>query len=399
MAPVQLHTRMTSRDPAEAHRTSTPLELFYDLTFVVAIAQLSVSLHHGLVDGPVGEAIVGYLMVFFAIWWAWVNFTAFASAYDTDDTLYRLAVFVQMTGVLILAAGIPRGFDEREFGIMVAGYVVMRLALVAQWLRAAHSDPERRPCTLRYALGVTVVQMAWLVWIRLPDSLFFPVGLMLVATELAVPVWAEAAGRTSWHPGHMAERSGLFTIIVLGESILAAAAGVQRAVDADGAVADVVPVVVGGLLIVFAMWSVYFDLPIEEAAERARSMFGDRMTSAFAWGYGHYFIFAGAGAVGAGLAVAVDQATTGTRLSDVQAGLAVALPVCAYLLAVWALNFRMKRPGPLRIYAVPVTVVLVLAASAGPQPALAIGLILAALVGANTVYSAKVVPPRANPAG
>ena len=88
-------------------------------------------------------------MVFFAIWWAWVNFTWFASAYDVDDLLYRLFTFVQIVGVLILAAGVESAFTAGNFTIMTIGYVVMRVAMVAQWLRAAAGDPAARPAALR----------------------------------------------------------------------------------------------------------------------------------------------------------------------------------------------------------------------------------------------------------
>jgi low temperature requirement protein LtrA len=127
---------MSSRDPAEDHRVSTPLELFFDLTFAVAVAQAANGLQEGLADGHVRNVLVGYPLVFFAIWWAWMNFTWFASAYDTDDVAYRVSVLVQMTGILILAAGIPRALDGFHFGVMVLGYVVIRLAMVALWLRA-----------------------------------------------------------------------------------------------------------------------------------------------------------------------------------------------------------------------------------------------------------------------
>ena len=101
------HQRMVARDTEESHRASTPLELLFDLCFVVAISQASGRLHHGLEEGRIGFTIVHYLMVFFAIWWAWVNFTWFASAYDVDDVLYRLTTLVVITGALILAAGVP----------------------------------------------------------------------------------------------------------------------------------------------------------------------------------------------------------------------------------------------------------------------------------------------------
>jgi low temperature requirement protein LtrA len=85
---------MLSRSSTEEHRASTPLELLFDLCFVVAVAQAAGQLHHALADGHVAHGVTGYAMVFFAIWWAWMNFTWFASAYDTDDVLYRVATLV-----------------------------------------------------------------------------------------------------------------------------------------------------------------------------------------------------------------------------------------------------------------------------------------------------------------
>src|SRR5262245_3341671 len=104
---------LRGRDPHEEHRASTPLELFVDLCFVVAVAQAAAQLHHALAEDHVSQALVAYPTTFFAIWWAWMNFTWFASAFDNEDrtVVYRLAVFVQIAGILILAAGIPRLFN------------------------------------------------------------------------------------------------------------------------------------------------------------------------------------------------------------------------------------------------------------------------------------------------
>src|SRR5476649_1997941 len=96
----QLHVPMRGRG-TEGHRTSSPLELLFDLTFVVAIASLTGELAHGLLGGHPG-AISAFLMVFAAVWWAWINFTWFASAFDVDDALYRVLTLVQMAGVLVL---------------------------------------------------------------------------------------------------------------------------------------------------------------------------------------------------------------------------------------------------------------------------------------------------------
>ncbi len=377
---MQLHVRMSSRDPLEEHRAATPLELFFDLTFVVAVAQAAASLHHGLVDGHAGDALVGFPLVFFAIWWAWMNLTWFASAYDTDDATYRLAVLVMMTGVLILAAGVPRAFDGGHFEVIVAGYVVMRAAMVGLWLRAAASHPEGRACALRYAAGIAVLQVAWLARLALPDGFAVPSFLVLVAAELAVPMWAETVGRTSWHPRHIAERYQLFTIIVLGETLLAATVGVQAALDDEAVFGDLAAVVVGGLLVVFSMWWIYFDLPAEHVVERARSAFAEKLGGPFLWGYGHYVVFAAAAAAGAGLAVAVDQATHHSELTDLEAGFAATVPVAVYVTMVWALHYRDKQPGWHRTFAVPVAAVLIVASAASPEPVLVTGLLLAGLV-------------------
>ena len=328
----RLVARMTARSPHEPHRAATPLELFFDLVFVVAIAQAASGLHHAIAEAHPLEGLLGYSMVFFAIWWAWMNFTWFASAYDSDDLPYRLAVFVQIAGALILAAGVPDMFADRAPNLAtVAGYVVMRLALVAQWLRAAASDPERRTTALRYAVGIAAVQLAWIAMLFVP-RLWLPGFLTLAALELAVPLWAERASPTTWHPQHIAERYGLLTLIVLGESILAANLAIQAALASGEALSTLVPMIVGGLLIVYSMWWVYFDRPVHDLLTSLRK--------AIVWGYGHYLVFAAAAAVGAGLAVSVDQVNHHSKVGSVGAGAAVAIPVAVYLLCLWFLHDR-----------------------------------------------------------
>jgi low temperature requirement protein LtrA len=385
---MELHVRMAGRDPAEAHRASTPLELFFDLTFVVAVSQAAAGLHHGLVTGDAAEALVGFPLVFFAIWWAWMQFTCFASAYDTDDVFYRLAVLLQLTGVLVLAAGVPRALGERDFGITTLGYVMMRLAIVGQWLRAAASHPDGRPCALRYAAGITLAQLGWVARLALPDAAAAVAFVGLVAVELAIPFWAEGAARTPWHPGHIAERFGLFTLIVLGESVLSATVGVQVALDGSARFADLAPVVIGGILTVFCMWWLYFEMPTERATARIRAQFSQRLSGGFVWGYGHYVVLASAAAVGAGLAVAVDQATHHSGLTDAEAGLAITVPVTVFVMTVWALHYGDKAPGPLRLFAVPAAAVLVLASAFTPEPVLTTGAVLTALIGAGVAVQA-----------
>jgi low temperature requirement protein LtrA len=323
---------MSGRDPAEEHRASTPLELLFDLTFVVAVARAGIELHHALAQGDVGHALAGYAAVFFGLWWAWVNFTWFASAYDTDDVPYRLLTLLQMAGVLVFAAGIPAAFEHFDFTIAVVGYVIMRMALVTQWLRAAQSHPEGRAGTLRYAVGVTVIQLCWIGWLFVPGLAHLTGFFVLVAAELAVPAWAEFGGRpTPWHPGHIAERYGEFTIIVLGEVVAAIATAMQEAVDHSGPSPGLITAAAAGLLLVFALWWSYFK---HSAAEEIQQSL--RWT--FVWAFAHYLIFAAVAALGAGLQVVIGTLTHSTRVTPSFAAFTVAIPVTIYIVVLAQLS-------------------------------------------------------------
>ncbi|MCE1175769.1 MAG: low temperature requirement protein A [Burkholderiales bacterium] len=326
---------MRGREIHEQHRVSTPLELFFDLIFVVAIAFAGSQLHHAISANHALHGLVSYAMVFFAIWWAWMGFTWFASSFDTDDVPYRIAIFVQMTGALIVAAGIPSAFEQNQFLTVTIGYVVMRIASVTQWFRAAAQSPRFRKTALRYAFGVLLAQLGWLFLLVLPKQYWWWGYIFVVVFELMVPMWAERAGMTSWHPHHISERYGLFTIIVLGESILAATNATQEALAGGLFSANFLLFCLGALLTVFCMWWLYFE---DEAAKRLIDY-----KTAFYWGYGHYFIFAAAAAAGAGLAAQVDY-RVGTAQADATViGYGLAVPVAIYVLFTWLVHKRVSQ--------------------------------------------------------
>lgn len=378
-AGVGWYRPMRGRDTGEEGRTATPLELLFDLCFVVAVAQLGRQLEHAVSEAHFEAGVMAFAFTFFAIWWAWMNFTWFASAYDTDDVPYRVATLVQITGVLILAAGVPHAFREFDFTVPIIGYAVMRTALIAQWLRAARKgDRERRATALRYAVGITVAEAGWVAWLFVPDGWQQGWFVAFALVELAVPAYAEYRTRTPWHAHHISERYGLFTIIVLGESITAATVGIQEAVDgeAEARFADLASVVAGGLLIMFAMWWQYFSVPAHDLV-RARS---GRLRSVLTWGYGHALVFAGAAAVGPGLVVAAHQAIGTNELGERTAAAAVAVPAALYVLSVEFLQLRPYQRTPLVRRTFPVCAVLVLVAALAPHPVLAVGVVMSLAV-------------------
>ncbi len=315
------------RDPKEAHRAATPLELLFDLIFVVAIATAGQQLHHAMVEGHLWHALPTYCMVFFALWWAWMNFTWFASAYDNDDTLYRCLTFVQIAGSLVMAAGIPAVFQQHNFDVIIIGYVIMRLALVTQWIRVAKHDPERKVTAYRYAIGIVLVQLGWLVGNFSPIHMTTWLFLILVFFELAVPFYAEKHATTPWHPHHIVERYGLLTIIVLGESIIGSFAATQEAFSNRVINYQEVFLIIGGLLMMFAMWWVYFD--------RSHHHHQRRGVQPFLWGYGHFFIFISIAVLGAALAAAVDVSTQHAHISSQMMGLIIATSLAVYSTYIW----------------------------------------------------------------
>jgi len=222
---------------------------------------------------------------------------------------------------------------------MVLGYVIMRVALVFQWLRAAKDDPARRRICLIYAATISIAQVGWVVQIVVPlaalDAIIL--GGILVLIEMAGPVLAErqAAG-TPWHADHIAERHSLFAIIALGEGVVGTVAALSAAVDRQGWTLDAVLVGIAGMGLTFGMWWVYYLVPSGEILQRHR----DR---ASVWRYVQILIVTSIVATGAGLHVAAYFIEDRARITTVAAVLTVAVPVVTFLGLLHALYCYLVR--------------------------------------------------------
>jgi hypothetical protein len=196
------------RDPGEHGRTAASRELLYDLVFVVTFGQAANQFAHLLSEGHVPASIGGFVFAMFAVIWAWMNFSWFSSAFDTDDWVHRIATMVQMEGVTILALGLPAVFHSLDsahgvdIGVVVAGYVVMRVAMVFLWLRAAKHSPLYRSTCMTHVLTIVIAQIGWVAVALLPLPLVHAAGicLVLVLVELLGPYLAATRhGGTPWH--------------------------------------------------------------------------------------------------------------------------------------------------------------------------------------------------------
>lgn len=330
---------LTPRDAHEPHRAATPLELFFDLVSVIAIASAAAGLHHAIAEAHAAQGVLTFVMAFFGIWWAWMNFTWFASAYDNEDGLFRLLTMVIMAGSLTMAAGIGALFKSFDLTMMVFGYIIMRLGMIALWVRASLHDPDRRATALTYAIGIGIVQVYWVAFLLAqPLSAGTTYGLFLlgVVFELAVPVAAERKSETPWHRHHIIERYGLLTIIVLGETLLSGAMSLEVVADGVTNVAFI-HICLSALVIVFSMWWLYFSR--EEHLETTR------LRRALVWGYGHFIVFAAGAAVGAGFAVLIDIVAGHAHVPLIVGDYAVGIPVALYMAGLWFVRDRFCLAG------------------------------------------------------
>lgn len=363
--------RMRPRDADEAGRSATPLELFFDLVFVVAVSVAAVNLHHAFSEGHIVEGLLVYAVIFFGIWWAWINSTWFATSFGTDDWLYRVLTFVQMGGVLVLAAGIGPAFEDRDFSLLILSYVVMRVAMVTQWLRASRGAGESRRATQFYALGISVVQGLWLLSLLLPEPVsFFAIALLIVA-ELAVPIIAERQGETPWHPHHLTERFGLFTLILLGESLLASANAVIVAIEEVQELGPLLWIATLALVVTCALWWIYFWSPHHHLITD--------YASSVKHGYAHYFVFAAAGALSAGIEVEIDVLTEASALDPLVASFTVTVPIAVFVMGIWWIALRHQGDRVVN-WVVPIGALLVLLDPVLPFPVAMSAIILTLVV-------------------
>jgi low temperature requirement protein LtrA len=380
---------MATRDHTESHRQATWLELFFDLAFVVAVAQAAAQFEHAAAEGHLGDGLLGYLFAFAGIWWIWVSFTWFANFFDTDDVPYRLLMMVMIAGSLGLAAGVPQA-AHLDFRVYVGSYVVMRLAYVAQWVRVRRTgDPVMRTLAGRIIVLTVLVQLGWVAFLLVPVEWLVEAWIAWFALDLAIPIVSRWNPRLGGHWGHVRERYGLFTIIVLGEAVAAATIAISHAVDSglDFDAAPLLTLAAAGLVTVFSLWWIYFDFSGGHAFERGP-------VTVYVWAYAHYFVFAAIAALGAGIALAVARITDPdhVHLSDRAVALVPGVAVAVLLVFIVIIESASERgigaghvAGKLAVAAVGIAAALLAPVLTIPGAAVVSALALAGLVAYGVV--------------
>ena len=293
-------------------RTASRLELFFDLAFVLVVAELAIELRDDV--SPPGA--LKFAGLFATVWWAWVSATLYANRFDHDDVLYRLTKLASMAAVVGLAASATDATGER-FGTFVGCQVVLRGLLALQYARAYRHVVEARPVARLYLLGAAAGGLLWAVSLLVPRPLAFALWGAAVLAEALVPLIAtRAPADVPLHVEHLPERFALFVILVLGESVAAVAHGLYDAEWGPSAI----PVAVLSFVLAAALWWSYFDLAGARAKHLLNEVGGERSEYTHdVYIFGQLPLTLALATIGAGIELAVvesgrGEVPTGTRL-------------------------------------------------------------------------------------
>lgn len=286
----------------EPGRKVTWLELFFDLAFVAAVAKVG----SPLADDYSFAGLCRYAFLFFLIWWAWSGHSTFATRFDTDDAIQRGLTLVQIFVVAVMAVNAKDGLDSRSSAGFAAAYAIVRFLLVAQYLRA-RSILESRQLTTSFAIGFGAAAVCWLVSAVLPPPARYWLWAIALAIDVATPIaTAHLAVQAPPDAAHLPERYGLFTIILLGESLVAIMQGME---SQEGWSVSAALSAFLGMLFAFLVWWWYFDGAHGAAERTIRSR---RDARAFmVWSFAHLPLYLGIAVAGVGFEHIVKIATRG----------------------------------------------------------------------------------------
>ena len=319
-----------------SHRKVTWLELFFDLAFVAAVAQVSAPLAAEYT--PAG--LVRYAFLFLLIWWAWNGHTNFITRFDNaDDVVQRLLTLTQIFLVAVMAVNAKEPLDSRSSAGFAAAYAVLRLVLVAQYLRARRRVASPGLATA-YAAGFGAAAVIWLVSAAAPPPLRFWLWAVALAVDLGTPVLtARLIVRVPPHAEHLPERFGLFTIILLGESMVAIMKGMESQAGWSAGAAWSAFL---GMAVTFLVWWWYFDGAGAAAARTVRSR--NQARNFMIWNFVHFPMYLGIVITGVGIEHVIRIAPDG-HLHAAEAWI-LAGAVALLMGALVALEAISDRPRP-----------------------------------------------------
>lgn len=280
---------------AGGERHASWLELFFDLVFVLAVAQVT----RLLAEQTDLTGFVKYVALFLPVWWSWIGFTFYADRFESDEATYRILMFAGMLAVTGFALALGDAFTLRGDVAVVVCYSLIRLVLIALYLRVAYYVPLARAFSFQYPIGLGIACTLLFISLLFEGSTRYAFWVLALIAELATPLLNLRAARTlPIDRSHIPERFGLFTIIVLGEAVIATAMGLA---GVDWNITTITTACLG-FAMAAAIWWINFEF-VEESA-----LISPSLAQRFTYIYGHFFIVASIVAIGVGVEHAIKEA-------------------------------------------------------------------------------------------
>jgi low temperature requirement protein LtrA len=327
LRPPQLRTL---DDQGERH--ATWLELFFDLVFVISIAEVA----HTLEDYRTLADFLGTAGLFVAVWWAWVGYTVYADRFDTDDVAHRVLVLAGMLAVIAMALSVHDALHGGSARFALAFVAVRGIVLLLNARARRHAAPARPLLNLFLAAFSTGAAL-WLLSVFVPEPARYVLWGVALVIELSAPwVGRRQIVKAPVHTSHLVERFGLFTLIVLGESVVRVA---QGAADVDDWTTATLAAAGGGFLLVAGLWWLYFDR-LDEGAVRS-------VLRGLVWNYTHLPLLAGLVSVAVGTEYAIRDAAGGQLERSTTAALGGGTAL--YLLSTVVIGLAVRRGSDRRL--------------------------------------------------
>jgi low temperature requirement protein LtrA len=371
------------RSIGEAGRKVTWLELFFDLVFAAAVSQVAEPLRQ---DYSIA-GVVRFTPLFVLIWWAWTGHSTFSTRFDTDDLIQRALTLIQMFIVAAMAANARDALDSRSSAGFAAAYAGARFILVAQYIRARRVC-EARPLATRYLIGHGTAAALWLASAVTPAPARFWIWGLAFAIDLGTP-WLAIPHSIRVPPdaSHLPERFGLFTLILLGESVVAVMRGMESKEEWSPSAATCA---FAGMTILFLIWWWYFDGASGASEQPVRTR--EDAVRFHIWSYAHFPLALGIVTVGVGLQRIV-MASGRTILSQSDASI-LASAAAAVMIALGAIAACGPRrsaaalAGAIRIASLAAATIAAGVMGAG-QPPVVVVLLLSCLCSLQLVESLR----------
>jgi low temperature requirement protein LtrA len=249
-----------------------PLELFFDLVFVLAITQCTAL----MAATPTWEGLARGLLVLGILWWCWVGYAWLTSVVDPEEGAVRIAIFASMASLLVAALAVPQAFGDEGL-VFAVSYGFARYAQVVLLYIAGRENPNLRHSVIVGLSFTTAISLGLLVVAsQLDGAAQGALWALALAVDMGGPL---VAGVEGWMlvPGHFAERHGLIVLIAIGESIVAIGAGAGAHIDAG-----VITAAILGIVVAAAFWWLYFDVVAVVAARRLAALPVGRVQNAMA---------------------------------------------------------------------------------------------------------------------